>query len=76
MTRGKKAAVPENPNDRLEAIAQSDHDLEWRNRKITRDGKTRPCPRGEWNTWQPGKSVEHAFVGTNAARIRQKRTYR
>jgi hypothetical protein len=27
------AAVPENPNDRLEAIAQSDHDLEWRNRK-------------------------------------------
>lgn len=36
---------------------------------IGADGKSHPYPGGEWNNWNPGKPVEHAFVGTNAVRI-------
>jgi len=37
--------------------------------EIGQDGKSHPYPAGEWNRWEPGKPVEHAFVGTNAVRV-------
>jgi len=37
--------------------------------EVGQDGKSHPYPAGEWNSWEPGKPVEHAFVGTNAVRV-------
>jgi Major royal jelly protein len=37
--------------------------------EIGADKRSHPYPGGDWNSWAPGKPVEHAFVGTNAVRI-------
>ena len=92
LSVGSTLGFSENPRDRLEVIAQSDHTI-WNGvtvsadgriflnfpplsprplesvGEIGSDGKSRPYPGGEWNTWEVGKPVEHAFVGTNAVRI-------
>jgi len=37
--------------------------------EIGADKRSHPYPGGDWNSWVPGKPVEHAFVGTNSVRI-------
>jgi len=37
--------------------------------EIGADKRSHPFPGGEWNSWAPGKPVEHGFVGTNAVRV-------
>jgi hypothetical protein len=43
--------------------------------EIGSDGKSHPYPGGEWNTWQPGKPVEHAFVGRMLSASDRKAVY-